>query len=1857
MKRFLAIIMCLLMVMQVPMVSFAADDGDASVTTGDNTTENPTATEPIIPSVNEEEEEGPLNNEYVNFELQLVMDLPITEKGINLLKDAPIISLQAQSEAITEDPDTTNHYHAIFSEIKDKTIIYQIQNVPAGKYTLKMTSEYFFADHEQVVTIKDGIKTTLVFSDSYNSDRGAGKTSPGVFAIGDANDDGKIDEDDSKIILENIGIKLDPQDFDEEGNPTKVNVDYKSIYDLNQDESIDIGDLSVLAYNMNKTKRDATAIETVLTTAVKISNEQTGVVVESERKLDTIMEDADEPIVVAPADPEAEISEDNPIAIEMDFEVPTEVGAMVIAAPAETGPSKGTITIETFDPLDPDQTTKNIEAEIVDEKDTVKTQSVLRAKSIFRKADAAGTEVEKAQAIRKADGSIVIDLGKQVAIKKVTIVVTATATSTNLAEIAKVEFLNNMESRIPEPELNIPEDIHVEGVGDSFTVEWSEQVNVTGYEVSIRAEKKDSSGKVVTKVYESRTYKAGVNQIKIETFKGGTKDKVTPLLHYYVKVRSINGSWSSPYSEEVWHYQLAGKAPDAPDNVSINGKYRQLDVSWKDMTGTEKYTVEYREKGTTDEYTSIHDIETNSYKITGLKDATTYEVRVYGWNTDKNGNPQRGGYSLPAIGKTTIEIPQYSKYYMIDNSDIASIEARGPVNPDQYPAGVTFNPNYMIDDDYTTYFHSKSWADIGATVTFKQEETVKELVVTSRLEDGYYDDPGGIYTIYITAVDKNNNTKSVSCTVQRLHPTAKNTTRYILNEPVKAVTLNFGLHMYYNAACSISEIRYFRYDSLEDDVNALYADEMHVTLKDDVTLADIEDLEKRANTKDERWDEYHPKKDLLLSELDYAKDLLENKSKIGDVVNVKPEVTKGELGNINFSGGLSGYQPLGYVAQAGSTINVYVGQKGKKVGDSVPVRLVCTQYHAESSAWQSGEITLHQGKNEITVPKISSLDYEKGGSLYIVHTNRANIESYPVEVRVSGATQIPMLDLHRKIGNDRLTVNESEWKATIKTYVEKLKAYAENLPESHAAESHAVYEESVKYAYSKENCFLNYTEISLDNIFMSVPATEILKGINTGDGSVETLTNNMYDTVVAMNQMIELFYKERGFIPTWRNGNRGIPTARFNIRYQRMFAGAFMYAGGLHTGIEFGSVSGLATGKPVVTDENGKYISGNMFGWGIAHELGHNADVSGLTYAEVTNNIWSQFEKAATGNGSRIPYEAVYKHVTSNTVGKPSNVFADLGMYWQLHLAYDTHYAGYNYYKDVFSMDDYEEMYRNEFFARYYSINRMTSLAPETAIKIKGGTTDQNIMRTACAAANKDLTDFFRAWGLEVDATTAEYAAQFKKEPRKIQYINDEAYEYKLNNGAPMADTTKLEVKLEQGKGTEARKVKLTMKLSDYGDMNSILGFEIIRNGKPVAFVQSTGEAEVVYTDVIATLNNRVMEYSVNVYDKYLNVKEGNSLPMIKVRHEGEIPADNWTIKTNTTSTKGTLTVVEGTNVEVGEVYVDAATGEEVEYDAKMDINYLDENTRELVSTYSAANLILDGNYSTSYEGSVKSGLAEIVIDLGGKLDITGMKILGTNTKNWSFGLQYSDNGGASYKALSSFSFETDVDEHGSRRLYFASGAGNKNVNAIKATHFKITSSKNTLPLQLGIAEIALYSPTGDNVDIGISTIENGVETWNTNDAIGLLAEDFILDESTGANIPAGSFIVTGQYTGNAAYNVVKLYNQNHVMFDDSVDNKLKSIISGYQTIFAAVPDEGTIVNVKDGTWIYYLEPLHGDNEGKFGVPGAGEDGNDLVVDIPEKVYAELYRVDDATTLAGERLVSDSFVIDVPQNLKTITLK
>ena len=85
-----------------------------------------------------------------------------------------------------------------------------------------------------------------------------------------------------------------------------------------------------------------------------------------------------------------------------------------------------------------------------------------------------------------------------------------------------------------------------------------------------------------------------------------------------------------------------------------------------------------------------------------------------------------------------------------------------------------------------------------------------------------------------------------------------------------------------------------------------------------------------------------------------------------------------------------------------------------------------------------------------------------------------------------------------------------------------------------------------------------------------------------------------------------------------------------------------------------------------------------------------------------------------------------------------------------------------------------------------------------------------------------------------------------------------------------------------------------------------------------------------------------------------------------------------------------------------------------------------------------------------------------------------------------------------------------------------------------------------------------------------------------------------------------------------------------------------RSIIKGwnvhYQTL-AEVEEEGEIKNVWNGTWLYWIEP------------GQQTDLAGLA-----RVRAEMYRVNDALTNEGQRLVSDSLFENMPATLPEIEL-
>ena len=132
---------------------------------------------------------------------------------------------------------------------------------------------------------------------------------------------------------------------------------------------------------------------------------------------------------------------------------------------------------------------------------------------------------------------VVINLEKQVAVKKITIKVNATdPTNNNLAQIGKVEFLNDVYQEVPKAESTAPTILEVETDDETVKLKWSEQVNIDGYEVSYKTNTGKDTSEKITKV--------GGNSIELSELEN--------FEEYEIKVRSYSGeTWKGEWSKIV----------------------------------------------------------------------------------------------------------------------------------------------------------------------------------------------------------------------------------------------------------------------------------------------------------------------------------------------------------------------------------------------------------------------------------------------------------------------------------------------------------------------------------------------------------------------------------------------------------------------------------------------------------------------------------------------------------------------------------------------------------------------------------------------------------------------------------------------------------------------------------------------------------------------------------------------------------------------------------------------------------------------------------------------------------------------------------------------------------------------------------------------------------------------------------------------------------------------------------------------------------------------------------------------------------------------------------------------------------
>lgn len=1820
-----------------------------------------------------------------------------TESGISYTLEA----LNSKRENLKPGDDNLSFYHLTFEDLE------------LGSYSIEVSGDGYETAVIEDIDITNYSKRILIGTSDNKiilDDKGTEDTSddikeyyPGVFLAGNVTEDNLVTYSDYDELKSKI-----------KGMANLVAKGSDKRFDLNRDGKIDITDLTYIHQNIDKEVKDVE----ILDTDPIINPENVEVELSETTKLDEgtdikdVLKDNGSSITLKTAS-EAPVSKENPLSIKLNLSGTTRQAKtteqIVISAPSQSAPSNGNVVIPNAGENGTDL--------VVDFNEKNLKQSNVRTTN------------------DDSQDEIVIDLGKQVAVSEITINVTGSRGNKNLAEISKVEFLNNVYKEIPKPKMNIPvinNFTSSTAVGnEAMTLGWNHETNVTGYELKVQ--ELDEKGIVKS----TKTYKTSENTLKIEGVNGYST--------YRVSIQSLSGDWKSGYKDEQEDYNentvgitnlettsndkdgipdnvdtnyqpqawnsntgileksangeggnkfgsdsivelqvIPETAPEGPEGIKIEGQYKGLNVSWKSHKKAKDYDLYYRKVGTgawikandpnepkyedSNTENNIPDgvanlkpeekqdkdelIRATTYNITGLEDQATYEIKMTA--TNHHGT---GGLSQTYVGSTSKLIPPEVPNYKLINTPNENGELTNHIEKVELKSNDSIYVGTgveMFDNDYSTAFIRKDWCG-GVSydremprVTFDKEYKFDTIRFAVKLENpnmhtlphqarlDVYNDKGERIKIV--------NSKNVN------HIRSENGVSYVqvkLSEPVTAKTVALKADVYGGKYVSMSEMKFYHYDSLEEEVDALFKDDLMLELNEDVTQEKIDELVKRAKTMDSVSMEYHPNQTQILDDLQRAQDLLDDAKLNDKIINLDSEIrnTKNTIGQSN------NYQALGVAVKPGDKVNIYIGSSNK----NTKFNLNITQHYAESgTAVQGYSQQLSVGKNEITIPESAfKMDYEKGGNLYLSFASNYS-DNQKVQVRVSGGTEIPHLNLNNIIDD---ASKESEAKDAIRTYIRELKSYVSTLPDRYPKTGDKV---NNIYTYDPETSILNSTEIEGDRITLSLASDKVLKGITDGLSTEEEQVNRVYDTLLAWEQLMKVSYVQQGLLESpvdfdgdgkitntaltelngkseqqFFNDNRA-PRNRINIKYQRMFTGAFMYAGSHHVGIGYGSVADMMKGVPFKFDANGNLVNkdeASLFGWGINHEIGHVHDAKGLTYVEVTNNILALITQTFDDeDASRLEgaYDQVYDKVTSGSVGLASSGLVKLGMFWQLHLAYDQD----NTYK-MLDINTDGDLTNDTFYAKLYRVTREKGIAENEA---GHDNVAQTFVMRSSDAVGKDLREFFEKWGIVASPKTNEYLDKqnYPKEDKAIYYLNDNARRKRLeatnsNNlsSLVMAKNTKVNASFGTDKNgneitekTYLNQKEVPLELSVNKDSNKILGYEIIRKESTSSgtkevvsgFVERNADGDVTtYTDVIDAVNNRTFGYKVRAYDYDLNVTEVTEIGTVKVSHDGSIAKSDWKFDTNTRSVED----VADENTGHGQV-------------ENGSINKIKDNDKSTV--YNASK-------TTNNSGQTMGGDPYVTIEMDRSKPVVGLKYTPGTTAKKKFSLKslFSKNKEITYSPISNY--EVYVSENGStwtkahsgkfdtnkeNTIYFNENGNSDNSQlwSYDAKYVKLVAKGAST---ISIAELDILGPQGDNIEIGI---DNNDQVYKN--GVGRLKSDYKYAE--GKIIPEGSIIVTGEYKGDPAFNIPLVLNEEDENFARNAGVLL----------LANLPENSELGEVAEGNWLYWITPDQQAEEGN--VEG-------------KQIKGELYRynkLDSNNAPVGQRLVSDTFLVDLPNDLNDL---
>lgn len=1040
---------------------------------------------------------------------------------------------------------------------------------------------------------------------------------------------------------------------------------------------------------------------------------------------------------------------------------------------------------------------------------------------------------------------ITISLGKRVPVKKVTITVTKT-TGGQYAAVENIQFLQDIVPDVPvAPHSSISyKTLKVEPGSECVTLRWGELPNVSGYKVLYWPE---------DKAQEVKELHVDVSTAKVTGLKN--------LQTYDFTVTPTDGSWEGVPSAVISATPMPASAPDKVDMLTLKALDASIAASWKQGKSATYYRVYYRAQGDSAWEQFAGDLTATSATLTGLVNDVTYEVKVAAFNAIGRGpdsdistaTPKAVKYERPA-GIPTAGILDASKVSSITLAD------SGNYDRSQYTADAPFSPNNMIDGSYRTHWTASNWwRNEHVNVTFKEPVDLQSIFWVPRLDSSY---PTNLraYSVRVWYEGEDLNSKGHLITPDENRGGVDNggTGRDVDTWPgvrgncavtnfailpftpaQNVVKLSVAVEQRAYLTVSCSQLLFMEYDPahcLPTEIDALFANDLHTALRPGVTQEQLDALTARLNSDEKN---YYVDWNTMADELKLAEELLKGGVSSG-LVKTGIE-SRSSSADSKYSQGGSVLQPLGVAATAKQELTVYA--------DGIPegqtVTLYASQFNAEASTWLAQIGTLENGRNLFTVPAIGSRAGYNGGSLYVSY---GGSDPEGISLHVRRAVVIPTLEL-----GDWYSRTEAERRDAIGSYVDALAAYVS----------------AVKITVPQKD-YRNVTEISTPVALLSLPALAVKTAL--GSGEREEKIDTLYAAIEAWEDIMAICKRTQGIDKVYAENDMH---TRQNVRCMTMFAGAFMYAAGNHIGIGYGSCAGMVTAKPLSQlPENAS--ANRLFGWGIAHEIGHNMDKLGK--AEITNNIYSilvqTYDNGQGTFASRLEmsgkYAEIFTKVAQSYPGASNNVFVQLGMYYQLHLAYD----------DSDPLDFY-----NRFFKAWKAKTYTAGAASY----------DDKVALTASAVADADLTEFFTRWGMTLSAETKAKLATYPAETRAVWYLSDQSRRARLAGASAAAGTL-------TAQAVKTADNAVTLSIDPSAIEGELQGFEIRRNGQSIAFVDAS---QTEYVDVIGSANHRAFRYEVAAYDILGNRTATADAGEIRIAYDKTVDASAYSVK----SENGTLVV------------------------------------------------------------------------------------------------------------------------------------------------------------------------------------------------------------------------------------------------------------------------------------------------------------------------------------------------------------